>query len=157
MSFISHLQQVTVRRAVLLCFHPPASAGRHGSGRRDWLQSQIRPLLSDKCFLCHGPDQGTRKGKFRLDLAESALEKKAIVPGQPEKSELVKRIFSQDPKEVMPPPETHKSLAPAEKELLRAWIAEGAKYEPHWSYVPPVKPEDSGRQQPGRLLHSAAA
>ena len=141
MSFISHLQQAAVSRTQLLCFAllvPLATAAGDGAVGYN---RQIRPILSDKCFLCHGPDQGTRKGKFRLDLAESALEKKAIVPGQPEQSELVKRIFNQDPKEVMPPPETHKSLTVTEKELLRTWIAEGAKYEPHWSYVSPVKPE----------------
>jgi len=141
MSFISYLQQTTVSRTLLFCFallHPLTVAAESGviSYNR-----QIRPLLSDKCFLCHGPDQGTRKGKFRLDLAESAMAKKAIVPGQPETSELVKRIFNKDPKEVMPPPETHKSLTSVEKELLRTWIAEGAKYVPHWSYIPPVKPE----------------
>jgi hypothetical protein len=100
---------------------------------------QIRPLLSDKCFLCHGPDQHARKAKLRLDVEDSALEKKAIVRGHPEESALIKRIFNPDAKEVMPPPETHKSLKPEEKELLRTWIAEGAKYEPHWAYIAPAK------------------
>ncbi len=141
MSFISHLQQVTARRAGLAGFALLLPLAAAAEGGAIGYNRQIRPLLSDKCFLCHGPDQGTRKGKFRLDLAESALGKKAIVPGQPGQSELINRIFSQDPKEVMPPPETHKGLTVAEKELLRRWIAEGAGYEPHWAYLPPVKPE----------------
>src|SRR4051812_48854978 len=101
--------------------------------------AQIRPLLSDKCFRCHGPDQRARKGKFRLDQEESALGQKAIVPGRSEESTLIKRIFSADPKQMMPPPETHKSLSKSEKDLLQTWVVQGAKYEPHWSYIPPVK------------------
>jgi hypothetical protein len=101
----------------------------------------IRPLVSDKCFLCHGPDRATRKADLRLDLAESALAKQAIVPGKPEESELIKRIFHSDRSKVMPPPESHKDLQPEEKERLRTWIAQGARYEAHWAYVPPVKPE----------------
>jgi hypothetical protein len=101
---------------------------------------QVRPILADKCFLCHGPDQHTRKAKLRLDVPESAMEKKAIVPGQPDESGVLKRIASAKPDYVMPPPETHKTLTPAEKALLRSWIAEGAKYERHWAYLRPVKP-----------------
>ena len=80
--------------------------------------AQVRPLLSDKCFRCHGPDQRARKGKLRLDQEESALGQKAIVPGRPEESSLIKRIFSADPKQMMPPPDTHKSLSKSEKDLL---------------------------------------
>jgi len=101
--------------------------------------AQVRPLLSDKCFRCHGPDQRARKGKLRLDQEESALGQKAIVPGRPEESSLIKRIFSADPKQVMPPPETQKSLTKTEKDLLQTWVVQGAKYEPHWAYIPPVK------------------
>jgi hypothetical protein len=101
----------------------------------------IRPVLSDNCFLCHGPDQSSRKAELRLDIAEFALKKKALVPGRPEESRLISRIFETDPTEVMPPPETHKKLDAREKELLRTWIAEGAEYAPHWAYIPPVKPE----------------
>lgn len=101
--------------------------------------AQIRPLLSDKCFRCHGPDQNARKANLRLDREESALDKKAIIPGKPDESALVKRIFSKDPKQVMPPSESTKSLTLAEKDLLRTWIAQGGKYEPHWAYIAPVK------------------
>jgi len=101
----------------------------------------IRPLLAENCFACHGPDKNNRKGKLRLDDREIALARKAIVPGQPEKSELVTRIFSKESEEVMPPPRSHKTLKTEQKELLKRWIAEGAAYEPYWAYIPPTRPE----------------
>ena len=100
----------------------------------------IRPVLSDYCFHCHGPDLKARKGKFRLDVREDAVAKGAIVPGKPKESELIARVFAANPEDVMPPPEAHKSLTSAQKEMLRRWIANGAVYEKHWAYVPPVKP-----------------
>jgi len=100
----------------------------------------IRPILSDNCFACHGPDAKNRKGKLRLDLREAVLEKKAIIPGDPNESELIKRIFAHDPDDLMPPAESHKVLTTAQKELLRDWVSQGAAYEGHWSYIPPVKP-----------------
>jgi len=100
----------------------------------------VRPILSDNCFHCHGPDQKKRKGKFRLDVREDAVAKGAIVPGKPQESELIRRIFTANPDDLMPPAEAHKTLTPAQKKLLRRWIADGAKYEKHWAYVPPVKP-----------------
>src|SRR5437867_3901248 len=100
----------------------------------------IRPVLSDKCFFCHGPDANKRKGKLRLDIREEALAKKAFVPGKPEESELVRRIFTTDADDQMPPPASHRTLTVAQKQLLRRWIAEGAKYEKHWAYVPPARP-----------------
>jgi hypothetical protein len=103
----------------------------------------IRPILSDKCFHCHGPDQNTRKGKFRLDIREDAVAKNAIVPGKPEESELIARVFTSDPDDLMPPAEAHKPLTEAQKKLLRRWVASGAEYEKHWAYVPPVKPVTS--------------
>ncbi len=99
----------------------------------------VRPILSDSCFHCHGPDQKTRKGKFRLDVREDAVAKGAIVPGQPAESEIIKRIFTRNPDDLMPPAEAHKTLTLAQKELLRRWIASGAPYEKHWAYAPPVK------------------
>ena len=100
----------------------------------------IRAVLSDKCIFCHGPDAGKRKGKLRLDIREEAIKSKAFVPGQPEDSELIKRIFSTDPEKMMPPPESSKRLTDAQKELFRRWIAQDAKYEGHWAYQKPVKP-----------------
>jgi hypothetical protein len=100
----------------------------------------IRPILSDNCFFCHGPDKGQRKGKFRLDDRDSTLQKGAIVPGKPDQSPLVKRIFSNDSDEVMPPPSSHKKLSEQQKDLLKQWIAQGATFEPFWAYVIPIRP-----------------
>lgn len=99
----------------------------------------IRPILSDKCFHCHGPDPETREEDLRLDTFEGATEGGAIKPGKPEKSELMARIRDTDPDEVMPPPKSHKKISKAEAELLREWIAEGAEYEDPWTYQHPVK------------------
>jgi hypothetical protein len=101
----------------------------------------IQPILSDNCYLCHGPDEGTRKARLRLDVRESALAKEAFVPGNPDESELIIRILATDPDDVMPPPDAHKTLTPEQKELLKRWIAEGAVYQKHWAYEPPVRPE----------------
>jgi len=110
----------------------------------------IRPIMSDTCFHCHGFDAKTREGGLRLDIREEALKAgesglPAIVPGKPEKSEIIARILSADPDDVMPAAKSHKTLTPAQKDLLRRWVAEGAPYEPHWAYaslspgkVPPV-------------------
>jgi hypothetical protein len=99
----------------------------------------VRPILSDNCFFCHGPDAGHRKADLRLDIREDALTAKAFVPGQPDASALVERIVSDDKLEVMPPPESNKSLTPRQKEILKRWVAQGATYQRHWSYEPPVK------------------
>ncbi len=111
-----------------------AEAQRPLSFNRD-----IRPILSDRCYLCHGPDEGTREADLRLDLrGESALA--VLSPGKAEASEVVKRIFSTDADEVMPPPESHKALTSAERDTIRRWIDEGAKYETHWAYQPLERP-----------------
>ena len=101
----------------------------------------IRPLMSDTCFHCHGFDPKSRKGGLRLDIREEALKagksgEIAIVPGKPDQSEIIKRIFSTDAEDVMPEKEAHKTLSAAQKELFRRWVAEGAVYEPHWAYKP---------------------
>src|SRR5215831_11261159 len=104
----------------------------------------IRPIISDRCFKCHGPDSGSRKAKLRLDEPASAYgprkdpNEHAIVPGKPEQSVLVRRIFATDPDDIMPPPASHLTLSDAEKKTLRQWIAEGAKYEPHWAFIAPA-------------------
>lgn len=100
----------------------------------------IRPIFAEKCTQCHGPDSASRKADLRLDRRESAIEVGAIAPGKPDESELIARIDTSDPKEVMPPPSSHKTLSKAEKDLLRRWVAEGAKYEPHWSFIAPKRP-----------------
>jgi hypothetical protein len=108
----------------------------------------IRPIMSDTCFHCHGFDPKSRKGGLRLDIREDALKagksgEIAIVPGKPEQSEIIKRIFSTDAEDVMPEKAAHKTLTAAQKELFRRWVAQGAVYEPHWAYKPleaPVVP-----------------
>lgn len=100
----------------------------------------VRPILADHCFACHGPDKAKRKAKLRLDERASALEKRAIVPGKPGESELVARITSTDAEIVMPPAEAHKPLTAGQKDVLKRWIAEGAEYQGHWAYDPPVRP-----------------
>jgi len=109
----------------------------------------IRPILSDKCFLCHGPDANTRKVGLRLDLQTGAFAELqvnkghfAVVPGSPEESELIRRIESTDPAVLMPLPESNlPQLTPEEIAVFKQWIKEGAKYEKHWSFIPPVKTE----------------
>ena len=100
----------------------------------------IRSILTNNCFTCHGPDAKSREADLRLDEREVALEFEAIVPGRPDDSELIRRIKTDDADEIMPPLETGKRLQPREIELLTRWISEGAAYAPHWSYVKPVRP-----------------
>jgi hypothetical protein len=99
----------------------------------------VRPILSDNCFLCHGPDKNRRKAELRLDLRDEALKAEAVVPGKPDESELVARILSTDPDERMPPPKSNKTLDARQKEILRRWVQQGAEYQQHWSYEKPVK------------------
>jgi len=103
----------------------------------------VRPILTDKCFACHGLDAETVEAGLRLDLREEAVDNVgAIVPGEPDESELIRRIYSDSEFEIMPPAELHKPLTDAEKEVLRRWIEQGAEYEPHWAYVPMRRPAD---------------
>ena len=99
----------------------------------------VRPILSDNCFSCHGPDASHRQGKLRLDVREGALARGAFVPGDVAGSELVARIRSADEDEIMPPPDSSKKLSARDKMILERWIAQGAAYQRHWSYEPPVK------------------
>lgn len=109
----------------------------------------IRPILSENCFQCHGSDAAKRKGKLRLDVLEGEAAGRAIVPGQPDSSEVVKRIFSQDPDELMPPAASHRKLEPGQKQLLKDWIAAGGKYEGHWAFRPISRPGLPGRKVNG--------
>jgi hypothetical protein len=100
----------------------------------------IRPILAENCFACHGPDSASRKADLRLDRREVAIETAAIVSGKPEESSVVERVFSSNPDEIMPPPATKRTLTAAQKELLKKWIASGAEYQPHWSFIAPTRP-----------------
>jgi hypothetical protein len=121
-----------------VCSADPAAAGL--SFNRD-----IRPILSENCFYCHGQDGNKRKGGLRLDQREGALQagesgEIAVVPGEPGASALIARIISNDADEQMPPPKSNRHLSEAQRELLRRWIAEGAKYETHWAFMAPTRP-----------------
>lgn len=100
----------------------------------------IRPILAANCFACHGPDPEDREAELRLDVRDVAVEKKAVVPGKPNESELIRRIVSDDDFERMPPADTGKALTDKQKELLKRWIENGANYEAHWAFVPPQRP-----------------
>ncbi|HEX3599095.1 MAG TPA: DUF1549 domain-containing protein, partial [Lacipirellulaceae bacterium] len=100
----------------------------------------IRPILFENCFSCHGPDSASRQAELRLDRREVAVDKGAIKPGDPDSSEMIRRILSDDADEKMPPPETKKKLTSAEKQTLARWIKEGAEYQPLWSLIAPVRP-----------------
>ena len=105
-------------------------------------QREVRPILSRQCFACHGPDEHARKANLRLDLRDAALApaksgQRAVVPGKPEQSELVRRITSTDHNKLMPPPETKKQLTAAEADTLRRWVTGGADYQPHWAFIKP--------------------
>ena len=105
----------------------------------------IRPIMSDTCFRCHGPDRSSRMAGLRLDIREEATRARSrgtpIVPGDPDRSLVVSRILSEDPRRVMPPPAAHKSLTQTQKDTIRRWISEGAPYEEHWSYQPVRRPD----------------
>jgi hypothetical protein len=112
------------------------SALRGADGKPPVFNRDIRPILSDKCFKCHGPDKTARKADLRLDEREAAIKAEAIVPGKPDESLLIERIFSDDPQQVMPPANSGKSLTAVQKETLRKWITAGAEYQSHWSFIP---------------------
>ena len=101
----------------------------------------VKPLLSDRCFVCHGPDEKARKGKLRLDTREGAFKALddgmfVIKPGDAAHSEIVRRITSTDPDEMMPPPKSNLALSAAEIALLKRWIEQGAEWKKHWAFIP---------------------
>src|SRR6266851_893911 len=114
----------------------------------------IRPIMSDICFRCHGPDKNARMAGLRLDIRDEALKPRKpgvvpIVPGDPDHSAIIQRIFSKDAR-IMPPQFAHKELSPAQKDTIRRWVAEGAKYQGHWAYEPVKRPAvpESGAAHP---------
>ena len=120
---------------------------------------QIRPILADKCFQCHGPDEETLKAKLRLDQRESATGDRAIVPGKSAESEVIARVLASDPDEVMPPPKVKKPVTKEEAELLQKWIDEGAEYSGHWAFepvapreIPKVKDQAGAKNEIDRFI-----
>jgi hypothetical protein len=108
----------------------------------------VKPILSDKCFACHGPDMAKQKAGLRLDLSEAAYGELpenegnyAIDPGDLEDSQVFHRILSEDPDYIMPTPQSHLTLTAYEKAVLIKWIDDGAEYKPHWAFVKPEKEE----------------
>ena len=125
---------------------PGRLAAEHPVQKLDYARD-IKPILSNNCFRCHGPDAKERKGGtdgLRIDTAEGAAVDlggyQAITPGHPEKSAVIARIVSTDPDEQMPPKSAGKPLTEREVALLKQWISQGAKYASHWSYVKPARP-----------------
>ncbi|MEP3833385.1 PSD1 and planctomycete cytochrome C domain-containing protein [Rhodopirellula bahusiensis] len=107
--------------------------------------SQVRPILSDRCFHCHGPDADNQDSEFRLDSQENLVADlggyAGVVPGDLEASELIARIRSEDESDMMPPPDSNRSLSEEEKRILEQWVAQGAPYEGHWAFEPPTRPK----------------
>src|SRR5262245_9043627 len=124
-----------------VCLHValPAAAGAQSSSQSIEFNRDIRPILSENCFVCHGPDSNLRKGKLRLDQEKEVLADRGgyrvIVPGKPGESELYLRITAKDAKERMPPVQHPKQLTRAQIDLVGRWIEEGGKYQQHWSLI----------------------
>ncbi|MEM1293865.1 MAG: DUF1553 domain-containing protein [Verrucomicrobiota bacterium] len=119
--------------------HPEtAEQGAHKLTKDDeiFFNRDVRPILSDNCFFCHGPDKETREGGLRLDTEEGALD--AIVRGDPDASELIYRVLHGDDYELMPPPKSSRTLSEAEKQTLVKWVSQGAKWQEHWAFEPPL-------------------
>ena len=102
----------------------------------------IRPILAENCFYCHGQDANKRQAELRLDIRDVAIEAGAIVPKDPRASELISRINATNPQELMPPPRSNRRLTPEQKKRLERWIGEGANYATHWAFVAPKRPAE---------------
>jgi mono/diheme cytochrome c family protein len=136
---------------------PVAVTGAVASDSVDY-NWDVRPILSDNCFRCHGPDQKGRMAGLRLDTRDGAYAalrsgatKHAIVPGDPEASELLKRVTAERPAVRMPPASTNKTLSPTQIDTLRKWIAQGGEYKPHWAFITPKKPIPPSAADAGHL------
>ncbi|NDC63433.1 MAG: DUF1549 domain-containing protein [Planctomycetia bacterium] len=135
--------------AIMLASWPVAGAAEPAAAPLDF-NRDIRPILSENCFYCHGQDGNKREADLRLDDREAAIHAGAIVPGDPGASVLLERIHSTDVDVVMPPPNSNRRLSDAQKLMLDRWIKEGAAYLPHWAFVPPVRPQPPPAKQAAR-------
>jgi hypothetical protein len=139
----SHLRTLGRCATWLLLLCMPAGLSAQQPTERDAAEldfaRDIQPILANHCWSCHGPDEQARQAELRLDLRDSAVAAGAIKPGDAAASALVHRIDAEDAEQVMPPPESKKPLSEAQKELLRRWVAEGAEYAQHWSFLPPIR------------------
>jgi len=117
----------------------------------------IRPILSDTCYTCHGPASSTRKADLRLDTRAGLFADlggyRAIVPGKPGQSELLKRVAAAHAAKRMPPPNSGRQLTERQIALLRRWVEQGATWQDHWSFIPPTRTQRSARQQQALLAH----
>jgi hypothetical protein len=149
-NMLRHFTLISLVSVVVLasCSEKESEADVLTTGNQISYNFHVRPILSDNCFACHGPDENKRESGLRLDNAEgayAALKENpgahAIVPGKPEASEIIKRVNSTEKAEMMPPPESNLKLSESEKETLKKWVKQGAEYQPHWAFVPPAKTE----------------
>ncbi|HEY7309761.1 MAG TPA: DUF1553 domain-containing protein [Gemmataceae bacterium] len=129
-----------VLSSLCLCVSVVSSSAQAAERKIEY-NRDVRPILAENCFACHGPDSASRKADLRLDRRDDAIKAEAIAPGDTEKSSLVERILSDNRGQVMPPPKTKKKLTDAQKETLKRWIASGAEYEAHWSFIAPKRPQ----------------
>ena len=137
--------QAGLLAAGVLCSALTAGTASAATPAKIDFNRDIRPILSENCYTCHGPDAAKLKSNLRFDLKESALGKAksgeiAVVPGAPEKSEMIRRLTTTDPDDVMPPAKEDKALKPQQVELLKRWIKEGAVWAGHWAFEPITKP-----------------
>ena len=132
------------KRAAAVAQKPAAVSAPESAPEKVRFSRDIRPILSENCFACHGPDPGSRKADMRLDTREGFFADRGdgpmVVSGKPLQSPLYQRVASKDEGEIMPPLDSHKSLKPGEIALIRRWIEEGAPWQPHWSFLQPEKP-----------------
>ncbi len=135
-----------VRRALIAVLLLTVAATRVQAQVIDF-NRDIRPILSENCFYCHGQDANKRQAELRLDQRDVAVKVGAITPGDVAKSSLVARILSDDPEQMMPPPKSNRRLSPEQKKLLERWIADGANYQAHWAFVAPTRPAEPAVQR----------
>lgn len=136
------MKRIVLGSAFFVCIVTGADWSVAGPGDRSVEYNRdIRPILAENCFACHGPDSASRKADLRLDQRDAAVKAGALTPGDLDGSELIQRIHSDDRDEVMPPPSTKKTLTAQQKQLLKRWVESGAEYQPHWSLIAPKRPE----------------